>query len=59
MSNQAENPRLSDIDLHNACGKGNKNFSAEAKDKVALLKAKGINIAQTMDESDEMDARYL
>ena len=63
------NPSLADINLIAAGAdpkivlgqegfEDNVNFSSSAKEHIAALTAKGLTIAQTEEQSDEMNKRY-
>lgn len=55
VANQNQNQNLANIDLYDAGGKDNKHFSASTKDKIATLRAKGICIAETYEQSMKMN----
>ena len=59
VANQAENPSLIDIDLIEAGCYENFCFSPTAKSHIATLKTKGICIAETQEQHDEMIERMV
>ena len=57
VANQEHNPNLRDINLFMAGGPDNRNFSSSAKEHIAALKAKGLTIAETWEQWQEMNER--
>ena len=57
VANQEHNPNLRDINLYDAGGDDNSNFSSSAKEHIAALKAKGLTIAETKEQDWEMNKR--
>ena len=55
---QEQNNNLSDIHLFSIGSQFDLNFSSSTKEHVAALRAKGLTIAQTKEESKEMDKRF-
>ena len=58
VANAEQNPDLVDINLFEAGGYDNKKFSSSAKEHIAALTAKGLTIAQTEEQREEMNMRY-
>ena len=58
VANQEQNSNLVDINLYFAGGDDNWKFSSSAKEHIAALTAKGLTIAETQEQWNEMNMRY-
>ena len=59
VKNSQSNDRLRNIDLFMTGGENNENFSVLVKEHIATLRSRGINIAETGEQSDKMSTTKI